>query len=304
MLVNSILDLVGETPLLKVNNIIKNHKLKADLYVKLEMFNVSGSIKTRIVKSIILDGIKSGKINKDTIIIEATSGNTGIAIACLCASLNLKSIIVMPENASQERISIIKQYGSKVILTDKSLGMIGARKQVGEIEKSLENVFVVSQFENSLNPLTHQHTTAVELYNDLNGEIDVVITGIGSGGTITGIANYLHLRGNTKIIGVEPEESPLISKGISNIHKIEGIGANFIPKILDIKSIDEIVRMDYEGALKGLEILAVEEGVFVGISSGAAFMVGLIESLKEENYNKNIVVILPDSGERYLSKME
>ena len=304
MIINSILDLVGNTPLLKVNNIINNHKLKANLYVKLEMFNASGSVKMRIVKNIIDDGIKKGLINPNTMIVEASSGNVGIALACLCACLKLKLTIVMPESVSKERKELIKAYGAKLILTEASLGMKGAVSEVNRIVNENSNVFVLSQFKNPINPLTHQKTTAVEIYNDLNGDVDIVVGGIGSGGTISGIGNYLHMVGNTKIIGVEPFESPMISKGISRTHKIEGIGANFIPEVFNMSFVDKIETIDYESSLKGIKMLALEEGVFVGISSGAAFFVGFNESSKEENYNKNIVVIMPDGGERYLSKIE
>ena len=304
MKVESILDCVGDTPLLKVNNIMEKHDLKANLYVKLEMFNASGSVKMRIVKSIILDGINSGKINEDTMIVEATSGNVGIALACLCARLNLKLTIVMPETASIERKKLIKLYGANLILTQGHLGMDGAVQEVNNIVKNNKNTFVLSQFNNYLNPLTHQLTTAREIYDDLAGEVDIVVCGIGSGGTITGIAKYLHMVGETEVIGVEPTESPLISKGISGGHKIEGIGANFIPEILKLDEIDKIITVDYNQAINGVKMLAMLEGVTVGISAGAAFMVGFAEALKSYNYNKNIVVVLADNIERYFSKTE
>lgn len=304
MIKESILECVGNTPLLKVNNIMKKHKLYANLYVKLEMFNASGSVKMRIVKYIILEAIKKGLINKDTLIIEATSGNVGIALACLCASLNLKLTIVMPENASSERKKIIKLYGADLVLTSKDLGMKGSLDYVKDICKNNDNIFVLSQFTNIINPLTHQLTTANEIYNDLDGNVDIVISGIGSGGTITGLANGLKLRTDATIIGVEPKESPLLSKGYSGPHKIAGIGANFIPEILDLSMIDKIITVEYEESIEGLKILSEEEGVLVGISSGAAFIVGLNEAKKECNTDKNIVVILPDTGERYLSTLE
>ena len=301
MKVESMLDLVGNTPLLKVNNIINNHDLKANLYLKLEMFNMSGSVKMRIVKAIIMDGIKRGLIKKDTTILEASSGNVGIALASLCASLGLKLMIVMPESTSLERKEIVKTYGAKLILTPAELGMEGAIEEVNKIANSDNDVFLISQFTNILNPLTHQLTTAVEIFDDLEGKVDVLVSSIGSGGTITGIGNYLHMTGDTIVVGVEPSESPLISKGEFNRHKIEGIGANFIPEVLDISVIDKIETISYETAIKGIKMLAREEGIFVGISSGAAFMCGYNEALKPYNYDKNIVVIIPDSGERYLS---
>ena len=303
MKIESILDITGDTPLLKVNNIITKYNLKANLYVKLEMFNASGSVKMRIVKSIIMDAINRGLINNNTMVIEASSGNTGIALACLCARMNIPLTIVMPESASLERKALIKAYGAKLILTESILGMEGAMQELNRIKENNKDVFVLSQFTNVINPLTHQMTTAVEIYDDLDGIVDIVVGGIGSGGTMTGIGDYLHMVSDAVIIGVEPLDSPLISKGISNQHKIEGIGANFIPDVLDITAIDEIVTVDYLDAIKGIKMLASEEGVFVGISSGAAFMVGFKEALKPYNYNKNIVVILPDGGERYLSKI-
>lgn len=304
MKIESIIDLVGNTPLLKVNNIINNHNLKANLYVKLEMFNFSGSVKIRIVKYIIMDGLRRGIIKPYTKIVEASSGNVGIALACICARLGLDLTIVMPESVSEERKQLIKVYGAKLILTPSKSGMKGALDKVKEMVEGSSDVFVLSQFTNKLNPLAHQKTTAVEIYDDLDGKVDIVVSGIGSGGTITGISDYLHMVGDTYMIGVEPVESPLISKGIFGFHKIEGIGANFIPDILTLDSIDRMEMVSYDDSLKGISILAKEEGVFVGISSGAAFTVAYNEALKPENYDKNIVVILPDSGERYLSRLK
>ena len=304
MKVESLLDLVGNTPLLKVNNIINHYDLNANLYVKLEMFNASGSVKMRIVKAIIMDGIKRGVINKETTILEASSGNVGIALACLCASLGLKAIIVMPESVSLERKQIIKMYGAKIVLTPSIDDMEGAIKELENLVEKIDNVFVLSQFTNIINPLTHQLTTAVEIYDDLLGKVDVVVSSIGSGGTITGIGNYLHMVSDTTIIGVEPSESPLLSKGVYNTHKIEGIGANFIPEVLDVTAIDKIETISYEEAIEGVRMLSGKEGLFVGLSSGAAFMAGFKEALKPYNYDKNIVVIIPDGGERYLSKID
>ena len=286
-----------------MNNIINKYEIKANLYVKLEMFNASGSVKMRIVKSIIMDAINKGLINNKTMIVEASSGNTGIALACLCASMGLNLTIVMPQSVSIERINLIKAYGAKLILTNPVEGLKGAITEVNKIASNNPNVFLLSQFSNLINPLTHKETTAKEIYDDLNGNVDIVIGGIGSGGTITGIGKFYKEFTNSFIIGVEPYESPLISLGYTDNHKIEGIGANFIPDILDLKVIDKIETIDYEQAILGVKMLACMEGVFVGISSGAAFIVGFNEVLKKENIGKNIVVILPDSGERYLSKL-
>lgn len=304
MRIESIIEFVGNTPLLKVNNIISKHNLKANLFAKLEMFNASGSIKMRIVKSIIMDAINKGLINNQTMIVEASSGNTGIALACLCAALSLKVTIVMPENVSLERKILIESYGALIVLTPKELGMEGAVNEVKKIVNNNSNTFLLSQFENFINPLTHKETTAKEIYDDLKGEVDIVIGGIGTGGTITGIGEFYKEFVDTTIIGVEPFESPLLNEGISRPHKIEGIGANFIPKILNLNVIDRVEKVSYEQALEGIEILANLEGLLVGISSGAAFMVGYKEAIKNENEGKNIVVILPDGMDRYISKLK
>ena len=295
------LNLIGNTPLIKLNKIKEELVLSGNIYAKLEMFNPTGSIKVRIAKAIIIDALKKGVINKETLIIEATSGNTGIALAFVCSCLGLKFMAVMPQNTTKEKIKIIEAYGGKVILTPKELGMSGALDYVKKI--SVENVFVVSQFNNPLNPLTHEMYTGPELYSQLNGNIDVIVCGIGSGGTITGIARYLKSKINVKIIGVEPLSSPLLSKGISGQHSIEGIGSNFIPDILDLSLVNEIITISDSDAYYGMRMLASKEGVFAGISSGAAFMCALELSKKIEYINKNIVVIFPDGGERYLSKI-
>lgn len=296
---NSLLNYIGNTPLVELKNIEEKYKLKSKLFAKLEMFNLSGSIKIRIVKEIILDGINKGLINNKTTIIEATSGNTGIALACICAQMRLKLIIVMPENMSIERQKLIKIYGGKIILTQKNKGMKGSLKKVEELKNKYKNVFIPSQFDNLINQKTHYLYLGKEIYNQLNGNIDIFIAGIGTGGTITGASKYLKERKNIVSIGIEPLSSPLINKGYSGKHKIQGIGANFIPKNLDLKYVDKVEMVSNNDALKYMKLLAKTEGIFVGISSGAVLNIGIKEALKNEN--KNIVLIFPDLGERYLS---
>lgn len=296
---NSLLNYIGNTPLVELKNIEEKYKLKSKLFAKLEMFNLSGSIKIRIVKEFILDGINKGLINNKTTIIEATSGNTGIALACICAQMRLKLIIVMPENMSIERQKLIKIYGGKIILTQKNKGMKGSLKKVEELKNKYKNVFIPSQFDNLINQKTHYLYLGKEIYNQLNGNIDIFIAGIGTGGTITGASKYLKERKNIVSIGIEPLSSPLINKGYSGKHKIQGIGANFIPKNLDLKYVDKVEMVSNNDALKYMKLLAKTEGIFVGISSGAVLNIGIKEALKNEN--KNIVLIFPDLGERYLS---
>ena len=301
MIYNSMLELVGNTPIVKLNKIKEEYGLPSNLYAKLEMFNASGSVKVRIAKNIIEEAIGKRVINQDTLIVEPTSGNTGVGLAFVCSCLSLNFMAVMPENMSIERRKLIKAYGGKVLLTPTELGMQGSVDEVNRIKNDKDNVFVPSQFDNLLNPLTHEKYTGSELYNQMNGNIDILVCGIGTGGTITGLGRYLKKQKDIRVIGVEPKSSPLLTKGVTGSHKIEGIGANFIPKVLDIKVIDEIITISDDLAYDGMRMLAEKEGIFVGISSGAAFM-GALEIAKKLE-NKNIVVILPDTGERYLSKI-
>ena len=303
MIYNSMLELVGNTPIVKLNKIKEFYNLPANLYVKLEMFNAAGSVKSRIAKAIIVNAINKGIIDGDTTIVEATSGNTGIGLSFVCACLGLKFMAVMPESASIERRKIMAAYGAKVILTPKELGMKGSLEKIEKLKKELDNIYIPSQFENTLNPITHEAFTGVEIHNQMYDNLDILISGIGTGGTITGVSKYLKSKMDIKVIGVEPESSPLLSKGISNSHKIEGIGPNFIPPILDLNYVDEIKTVSNSDAFEGLNILAKKEGIFVGVSSGAAFMVGLEEAKLETNKDKDILVILPDTGERYLSRI-
>jgi cysteine synthase A len=297
---NSMLELTGSTPLVRLGKIEEKYNLNVQLVAKLEMFNPSGSVKVRPAKSMIIKALKEKKITKNTPVIEATSGNMGIALAFVCATLGLKFIAVMPESMSVERRKLIKAYGAEIVLTEPKLGMQGAVDKAMELKMEL-NGFIPSQFENIYNPIAHYNSTAAEIYNDTNGNVGIVVSGIGTGGTITGVGKYLKEKMNVKIIGVEPLSSPLLTKNISNSHKIQGIGANFVPKILELSIIDNIVTVSDDEAISFAKELALMEGIFVGISSGAA-LAGAINYLKENNIKDiMVVVIFPDTGERYLS---
>lgn len=297
----NILDCIGNTPLVKLNKIIKKHNLSFNLFAKVERFNPSGSIKDRASYFMIKDAFENHKINKDTLIIEPTSGNTGIGLAMICAYFNLKCHIYMPSNSSIERVKMMEAYGAKVILTEASLGMKGAIEAAFKEYKENKNSFVPSQFDNYANSKSHYYTTAKEILFDLDNNVDVLIAGIGTGGTISGISSYFKDNDlNTYIIGVEPSNSPLLTKKYTGAHKIQGIGANFVPKILKLDNINEIFDITDDEAYKGCNILAKEEGIFAGISSGAALSAAL--KLDNDKFkNKNVVIILPDNGERYLS---
>ena len=299
---NGITELIGKTPLLKLNNLEKELSLSANLYAKLEYFNPAGSVKDRVALYMIEDAEKSGKITKGTTIIEPTSGNTGIGIAMVSASKGYKAVIVMPDSMSVERIKIIRGYGAEVVLTKGALGMKGAIEKANEIQKNTPNSIILGQFSNPVNPLAHYYTTGKEIYSDMNGKIDIFVAGIGTGGTISGIGRYLKEQNkNVKVIGVEPESSPLITKGVSGTHKIQGIGANFIPCILNPSVIDSLMVVSDEGAINASRLIAKKEGVLVGISSGASLSVAMKLAKLKENDGKNIVCLLPDTGERYLS---
>lgn len=297
-----ITELIGKTPLLELTNYNKNHELKGRIIAKLESFNPAGSIKDRIAKSMIEEALELGKINKDTVIIEPTSGNTGIGLASVCASYGMNLIITMPDTMSIERRNLMKAFGAELILTDGSKGMKGAIDKAREIQNTTPNSFIPSQFENPNNPKVHKETTGVEIWNDTDGNVDVFVSGIGTGGTISGAGAYLkEMNPNIKIIAVEPTDSPVLSEGRAGSHKIQGIGAGFVPDILNTKIYDEIITVKNEDAfITGREI-AKSDGVLVGISSGAAIWAATQLAKRPENKGKNIVVILPDTGERYLS---
>ena len=299
---NKIDDLIGATPLLELNNIQKELNLNARIFAKLECFNPAGSIKDRAALFMINDAEKKGLIKDEATIIEPTSGNTGIGLAMLGANRGYKVILTMPDTMSVERRNILKAYGAEVVLTDGKKGMQGAIEKAKELNDKIENIFIPSQFENKANADAHYFTTGKEIWEDTNGKVDVLISCIGSGGTVSGTGKFLkEMNANVKVIAVEPANSPLITKGLSGAHKIQGIGANFIPKILDKTVIDEVNTVSDEDAFSYARLMAKKQGVLVGISSGAALAVAVNFAKTKDGANKNIVVIMPDTGSRYLS---
>ena len=302
MLFKNASELIGNTPLVELTNIEKQYSLKAKLYAKVEYFNPTGSVKDRIALSMINDALEKGLINENSVLIEPTSGNTGIGIAALCAMKNIKCILVMPESMSIERRKLLSIYGAKLVLTEAKEGMGGSIKKAKELEKTIPNAVILGQFDNEANPRIHYLTTGKEIYNDLNGKVDLFVAGIGTGGTISGTGKYLKEKiKDVKIIGVEPLSSPVISQNKKGSHKIQGIGAGFIPSTLDLSIIDKVETCSDEDAFKFARIVPSIEGMLVGISSGASLKIAIEYAKKEENANKNIVVLLPDSGDRYLS---
>ncbi|MDY4823343.1 MAG: cysteine synthase A [Candidatus Onthovivens sp.] len=302
MLFKNASELIGNTPLVELTNIEKQYSLKAKLYAKVEYFNPTGSVKDRIALSMINDALEKGLINENSVLIEPTSGNTGIGIAALCAMKNIKCILVMPESMSIERRKLLSIYGAKLVLTEAKEGMGGSIKKAKELEKTIPNAVILGQFDNEANPRIHYLTTGKEIYNDLNGKVDLFIAGIGTGGTISGTGKYLKEKiKDVKIIGVEPLSSPVISQNKKGSHKIQGIGAGFIPSTLDLSIIDKVETCSDEDAFKFARIVPSIEGMLVGISSGASLKIAIEYAKKEENANKNIVVLFPDSGDRYLS---
>ena len=295
-------ELIGKTPMLELNNYKNNNELKGNIIAKLEYFNPGGSVKDRIGFAMFEEAEKSGKINKDTVIIEPTSGNTGVGLALTAAAKGYKLMITMPESMSIERRKLLKAYGAELILTPAAKGMKGAIEAAEELAKQYPNSFIPQQFKNAANPEAHRKTTALEILEDLDGKVDILVAGVGTGGTITGIGSILKGKNeNIKIVAVEPSASPVISGGSPGPHKIQGIGAGFIPDVLKTDLIDEVIKVDNEDAFKTSRELAKTEGLLVGISSGAAVVAAKELAKREENKGKNIVVILPDGGERYLS---
>ena len=302
MLFKNASELIGNTPLVELTNIEKQYSLKAKLYAKVEYFNPTGSVKDRIALSMINDAFNKGLINENSVLIEPTSGNTGIGIAALCAMKNIKCILVMPESMSIERRKLLSIYGAKLVLTEAKEGMGGSIKKAKELEKTIPNAVILGQFDNEANPRIHYLTTGKEIYNDLNGKVDLFIAGIGTGGTISGTGKYLKEKiKDVKISGVEPLSSPVISQNKKGSHKIQGIGAGFIPSTLNLNIIDKVETCSDEDAFTFARIVPSIEGMLVGISSGASLKVAIDYAKKEENANKNIVVLFPDSGDRYLS---
>ena len=295
-------DLIGNTPLLELSNFEKRNNLEAKVIAKLEYFNPLGSAKDRVGNAMIEQGIKEGKINKDTVIIEPTSGNTGIGLAFSAAVNGLHLILTMPETMSIERRRIVSALGAEVVLTDGSKGMTGAIEKAEELAREYGNAFIPQQFENMANPEIHKETTAEEIWRDMNGNVDIFVASVGTGGTITGVGEALKAKNpNIKIVAVEPKASCVLSGGVAGPHKIQGIGAGFIPKVVNLDVIDEIITVENEEAFTFAREIAKTDGVLVGISSGAVLCAGLELARREENKGKNIVILLPDSGERYLS---
>ncbi len=295
-------ELVGKTPLVEISNIIKEEKLQANIFAKLECFNPTGSAKDRPALQMILKAEEEGILKENSVIIEPTSGNTGIGLAAIGASKGYKVIIVMPDTMSEERIMLMKAYGAEVVLTDGKKGMQGSIEEAKKLSEEYENSFIPSQFDNPQNPEAHYKTTGPEIWNDTDGKVDIFVAGIGTGGTLSGTGKYLkEQNSDIKVIGVEPLNSPLLTKGIAGSHAIQGIGANFVPENLDREIYDEIIDVSNEDAFCYARKMAQKEGVAVGISSGAALF-GAVELAKRpENKGKNIVVVLTDTGERYLS---
>ena len=301
--VNSAYELIGETPILNAKKYaLKNDIKDVELLVKLEYLNPAGSVKDRIAYAMITDAEKSGKLKPGGTIIEPTSGNTGIGIASIATQKGYKAILTMPETMSVERRNMLKAYGAEIVLTPGSDGMKGAIKKAEELNKQISNSVILGQFDNSANVKMHYETTGPEIWDETEGKVDIFVAGIGTGGTITGVGEFLKNKNpNVKVIAVEPASSPVLSKGTAGAHKIQGIGAGFVPSILNTKIYDEIITIENEDAFEEGKKFASAEGILVGISSGAALKAGTILAKRSENANKKIVVLLPDSGDRYLS---
>ena len=298
----NITELVGHTPLLELSNYEANNKLDAKIIAKVEYFNPAGSVKDRIAKAIIKDYEAKGLLKKGSTIIEPTSGNTGIGLSAIAAAKGYRLIITLPETMSVERRNLIKAYGAELVLTEGALGMKGAIAKANELHEQIENSIIAGQFVNPANPKAHYDTTGPEIYNDLDGKVDIFVAGIGTGGTISGVGKYLKEKNpNVKVVGVEPKGSPVLTLGHPGPHKIQGIGAGFVPDTLDTKIYDEIIDVENEDAFATGKEIARNEGLLVGISAGAAVYAATLLAKRPENKGKNIVVILPDTGDRYLS---
>ena len=299
---DKITDLIGNTPILKLNNYIALNELPANIYAKLEYFNPAGSVKDRIAKAMIDDAEAKGALKPGAVIIEPTSGNTGIGLAAVAASKGYRIILTMPETMIVERRNLLKAYGAELVLTDGAKGMKGAIAKAEELAQQIEGGFIPSQFTNSANPTAHFNTTGPEIWEDTDGKVDIFVAGVGTGGTVSGVGKYLKSKNpNVKVVAVEPAGSPVLSKGVAGPHKIQGIGAGFVPETLDTKIYDEIIAVENEDAFATGRTLARKEGLLVGISSGAAVYAASQLAKRPENKGKNIVVLLPDTGDRYLS---
>lgn len=302
MIYDGVDELVGKTPLLNIKKYAKKYDLRAKVFAKLEYFNPSGSVKDRVAKAMIEDAEAKGLLTHDSFIIEPTSGNTGIGLAAIGAAKGYKVILTMPETMSVERRNIIKAYGAEIVLTEGAKGMKGAIAKAEELAKTLPNAFIAGQFVNPANPRAHYLTTGPEIWNDTDGKVDILVAGVGTGGTLSGTGKCLKEKNpDLKVIAVEPETSPVLSKGVSGSHKIQGIGAGFVPDTLDTSVYDEIITVNNEVCFSTAKELGVTEGVLVGISSGAALWAATEVAKRAENAGKNIVVILPDGGDRYFS---
>jgi cysteine synthase A len=298
----SVSELIGNTPLVELTNFEKNHNLDATILGKVELFNPAGSVKDRIAKAMIDEAVKAGKVNDDTVLIEPTSGNTGIGLAAIAAARGNRLIITMPETMSIERRNLMKAYGAEVVLTDGSKGMKGAIAKAQELAGEISNSFIPSQFTNPANPSIHEATTGPEIWRDTEGKVDILVAGVGTGGTVTGTGRYLKSQNpDVKVVAVEPAGSPVLSEGHAGAHKIQGIGAGFVPDTLDTSVYDEVIAVADEDAFETGRELASKEGLLVGISSGAAVWAASQLAQRPENKGKTIVAILPDTGERYLS---
>lgn len=298
----SVTELVGRTPLMELTRIEENEGLQAKIFAKLELFNPGGSVKDRVSRAMIEDAEQRGALKKGSVIIEPTSGNTGIGLAAIAAAKGYRIIITMPETMSVERRNLMKAYGAEVVLTEGAKGMKGAIAKAEELAKEIPDSFIAGQFVNPVNPTAHEQTTGVEIWEDTDGKVDIFVAGVGTGGTVTGVGRLLKSKNpDVKIVAVEPKSSPVLSGGASGAHKIQGIGAGFVPDILDTKIYDEIITVDNDDAFATGRLMARTEGVLVGISSGAALWAAKELAKRPENKGKNIVVLLPDTGERYLS---
>ena len=294
--------LIGKTPLLELSNIEKKLHLNAKLLAKLEYFNPAGSVKDRIAKAMLDDAEEKGLLKEGSVIIEPTSGNTGIGLAAVAAARGYRIIIVMPETMSVERRQLMKAYGAELVLTDGTKGMKGAIAKADELAQEIEGAFIPGQFVNPANPAAHLATTGPEIYEDTDGKVDIFVAGVGTGGTVTGVGEYLKSKKpDVKIVAVEPASSPVLSKGTAGAHKIQGIGAGFVPDVLNTKVYDEVIAVENDDAFAAGKLIGKNEGVLVGISSGAALFAAIELSKRPENAGKNIVVLLPDTGDRYLS---
>ena len=298
----SITDLIGRTPLLKAKNYVEKNGLKAQILVKLEYFNPAGSVKDRIAKAMIDEAEEKGLLKKTSVIIEPTSGNTGIGLASVAAARGYKAILTMPETMSIERRNLLKAYGAEIVLTDGAKGMKGAIAKAEELAKDIPDAYIPSQFTNPANPAAHRASTGPEIWEDTDGKVDIFVAGVGTGGTLTGVGEYLKSKNpEIRVVAVEPSSSPVLSEGVAGPHKIQGIGAGFVPETLNTKIYDEIIPVENDIAFKFGREFSHAEGVLVGISSGAAFAAAVELAKRPENEGKTIVALLPDTGERYLS---